>query len=256
MEYSLTELRNRHSVRNFLTDSVPGELRRRFNADVTMINSQESGLNFQLIYDDPDPLKGFRRSYGMFHNARNYLAAVVDPTFANAEERAGYFAEQFVMDVVTHGLGACFISGTYSPQHVKARMEVYEKLLFIVAFGYSADKPNTVLSDAMTSMMHGRRMSAREFFEGTDQEYELMSARFPWLETGLEGMACAPSGKNRRGIRIGVGNMEEEEVLTAFCIKEPAPVDLGIAKYNFQAPLPVAGEWEWGDNGAFRLLEE
>ena len=250
MEHTLAELGKRHSVRNYLIEPIPEELRKRLMADVTMVNSHEAGLNMQLVFDDPDPLGGFRHSYGMFRNGRNYLAPVVDPTFDNAVERAGYFAQQWVMGAVCAGLGTCFISGTYSSSLVKARMEVYEKLPFIVAFGYSAEKPVTGLGSLMAKFAHRKKMVARDFFQGSDDEYARAKSLYPWLDTGLEGMACAPTAMNRREIRVRLNGDNLETCSQGEC----NPIDLGIAKYNFVAPLPVDAEWEWGENGQLVIL--
>ncbi len=198
MEHTLEELGKRHSVRNYLIEPIPEELRKHLMADITMVNSHEAGLNMQLVFDDPDPLGGFRHSYGMFHNARNYLAPVVDPTFDNAVERAGYFAQQWVMGAVCAGLGTCFISGTYSSSLVKARMEVYEKLPFIVAFGYSAEKPVIGLGSLMAKFAHRKKMTARDFFQGSDDEYAkarvaLSMARYRTRGNGMRAFGHEPA---------------------------------------------------------------
>lgn len=66
-------------------------------------------------------------------------------------------------------------------------------------------------------------------------------------------MACAPSASNRREARIALTSRNGKYVLEAFSSKiyRESPLDLGIAKFNFMAPLPVEGEWEWGEHGAF-----
>lgn len=250
MEYSLDLLQSRHSVRNYLPESVPDSVRNFLRAEITMINSHEAGLNFQLFFDDDNPFRGFSRSYGMFHNPRNYLAAVIDPTFADAEERAGYFAEQFVMKLTEMGLGSCFISGSYSAKNVSARMEVYERLPFVVLFGLPAEREKG-FGKLMSRLVHGKEMSPREFFDGDNALYQQAVKLYPWIETGLAGIACAPSASNRRPVRVSMEEREGEQRIVAFTPKGNVPIDLGIAKYNFQASLSVSGIWEWGEKGAF-----
>lgn len=229
----LEELRKRHSVRDYLSDPINSALREKLKAEITMINTHEAGLNFQLCFDDIDPFKGFARSYGAFKNPRNYMAAVIDPTFPNAEERAGYFAEQFVMAVVKMGLGTCFVGGTYSSKHVNARMEVYEKLPFIVIFGHEAEKPRK-LSVMMRNFMKRKELQPRDFFRGTEQEYKEARRICPGLDDGLAGIACMPSAYNTKGVRIVLDKSGEEACLKAIFAKGHNLVDLGIAKYNFE----------------------
>ena len=253
MLYDITTLEARHSVRNYTVEPVADNIRRHLQADITMANSHEAGINLQLRFDDPGPLEGFRRSYGMFRNASNYLAAVIDPTFGYAAERAAFHSQHFVMEALAYGLDSCFISGSFAPGHTDVQKEVYETLPFIVAFGHAAERTQTGVSALLTRAIHGRKTAPREFFAGTDAEYSRALELFPWLETGLRGMACAPSASNRREARIALTSRNGKYVLEAFSSKiyRESPLDLGIAKFNFMAPLPVEGEWEWGEHGAF-----
>lgn len=255
MEYSLEELRKRHSVRDYVAERLPEDVMATLRAEVTMTNSQEAGLNFQLFFDDDDPFRGFSRNYGMIKNARNYLAAVIDPSFDNAEERAGYYGEQFVMKLVELGLGGCFISGTYSAAHVNARMEVYERLPYVMSFGIPTKRGAGAMATLMAKIVHAKKRSTRDMFAGSDEEYSQAIQLFPWLETALEGVLCAPSAANRQPVRIALTQREGIPCLEAF-LQGGTPVELGIAKYNFQAPLSVEGFWEWGDHSIFNIFDE
>lgn len=250
---TLELLKSRHSVRSFSTESLPAELRNALNAQITMINSHESGLNFQIIYDNEDPFKGFSRSYGFFKNTRNYLACVIDPTFPHTEERAGFFAEQFVMKAVELGLGTCFIGGTFSASHVAAQMHVYEKLPFIVAFGFPLEEKTSALAKLAMKITHRKTMTAREFFDGDDQTYKEATDKYPWLPNALEAVACAPSSLNKRPVRITLSDSGE---LCARSLPADAKsaIDLGIAKFNFAAVAP--GEWEWGEKAPFIVEDQ
>lgn len=225
-------LKSRHSVRGYLDKPLSEDVKDKLRAEVTMINTHEAGLNFQLCFDDNEPFAGFNRSYGMFKNARNYLAAVIDSTFPHAEERAGYFAEQFVMECVKLGLGSCFVSGTYSPRHVNVNMEVYEKLPFIVVFGLKGDRESR-MAGFMSKLVHrgGEDDNPRDFFQGSDSEYKEAKRLYPKLDDGLQGVACAPSAMNARGVRITL----EDGRLKAVFAKGHNLTDMGIAVYNFEA---------------------
>lgn len=248
---TLKELRSRHSVRSFSLNKIPEDLRKQLNAEITMINSHEAGLNFQLCFDDDDPFRGFTRSYGFFKNARNYLACVIDSSFPNAAERAGYFAEQFVMKCVLMGLGTCFIGGTYSSSHVNAAMRVYEKLPFIVTFGYSSETGPSKLAKLAVKFAHRNQLSGRDLFEGDEPTYKMALETYPWLSDALEGLACAPSSLNKQPVRIYL-NKDGEIAARTLPGDEKSSIDLGIGKFNFAEVAP--GEWEWGENAPFLTL--
>lgn len=248
-EYTLEDLKNRHSVRSYLPKNLSGDIISRLHAEVTMTNTHEAGLNFQLVIADGGPFEGFTRSYGMFRNAVNYLACVVDPSFPNTYERAGFFAEKFVMKAVSLGLGTCFVGGTFSAENVEAQMHIYERLPFIVSFGIPAEKTQTTLSSLAMKMVHRHDLKPRDFFAGDDTAYADAKDRYPFIEKGLQAVACAPSSLNKQPVRIGFnadGNLE------AFTVggDDKSSIDLGIAKFNF-AEASDAGEWEWGEHAIF-----
>lgn len=243
----IESLRSRHSVRAFSEEPVPPALINKLRAAVTMINSHQHGLKFQLILDDPEPMKSFSRSYGSFTNPRNYLAAVVDTAVENVYERAGYFAEQFVMKAVEAGLGTCFVGGTFNSGKVKAQLRAGEKVLFIVLFGFPLGKEK-ILARLTSKFAHRKSMEASDFFIPKEQAAQAMTM-FPDLRLGLEGVACAPSSLNKRPVRIF---LKGEGINAVPCAKVEEEtqvnlIDLGIAKFNYN--YATATECAWG-NGA------
>lgn len=250
---NLDILRSRHSVRSFTLDPILPEVIKKLKAEITMINTHQQGIKFQLITNDPEPFKGFSKSYGIFENPRNYMAAVVDTATPNIMERAGYFAQQVVIKAVRLGLGTCFVGGTYNESAVNAQLRAGEKVLFLVVFGYHNGKSRK-MANLMVNFAHRKKMSACHFFI-PDQEYSAALKTFPFLEDGLEGVACAPSALNKRPTRVFIGEWNGRK---APCAKVDASnpknlIDLGIAKYNFN--FATSTECEWG-NGAPLILEE
>lgn len=249
-EFKLNELQARHSIRNFTPGDLSEDIRKKLSAEVSMINCHEAGLNFQLCFNDPEPFRGFTRSYGMFQGVRNYLAAVIDPSFPDTYERAGYFGEQFVMAAQRLGVGTCFVGGTFSSSHVGARMEVYEKLPFLIAFGIPEQKQGG-LAAMMKKMMGNRKPDFRTFFAGTDAEYEEAKRQLPFLDLALQAVACAPSSLNKRPVRLKMVEEDGKPQLVAFTEKrdDKTAIDLGIAKCN--VALAIDGIWNWGQNSNF-----
>lgn len=247
---ALEMLRRRHSVRDYSCETVPDATVNSLKAELTMINTHEAGLYFQMRLDDPDPFKGFLRSYGMFRNARNYVACVVDTSYPDTVERAGYFAERFVIKAVSLGLGTCFVGGTYSADKVNVPLRAGQRILFLILFGIPSPSPRGVMK-AVTGLFKGKPRGAEAFFAGTQSEYKDAVTRFPNLEAGLEGVACAPSWMNGRPVRIGIRMSDGIPCICASVPegKEHNLIDLGIAKYNFAAA--AEGDWEWGNGARF-----
>ncbi|MDE6793792.1 MAG: hypothetical protein K2J63_00625 [Muribaculaceae bacterium] len=243
----LALLQRRHSVRAYSEEAVPPALLNKLKATVTMINTHQHGLKFQIITDDPEPMKAFSRSYGSFTNPRNYMAAVVDTAVENVYERAGYFAEQFAIKAVEIGLGTCFVGGTLNSGKVKAQLRAGEKVAFIVLFGFPLGKEK-ILAKLTVKFAHRKTMAAADFFEPTEEAAQAMTL-FPDLKLGLEGIACAPSSLNKRPVRVVLKGVGENAVPCAK-VEEATPtnlVDLGIAKFNYN--YATTTECAWG-NGA------
>lgn len=247
-------LEKRKSVRSFLKKELPTEIINKLRSEVTYINSHESGLNFQLVIGDGAPFEGFRRSYGMFRNVSNYLVAVIDPTFEYAEERAGYMAENFVIELVKMGLGSCFVGGTFSRNDVAAQLEVYEKIPFVVPFGYQ-DAGNTSFMGKLTSAMaHRKEKSTDSFLINPDESRKLASEAGIDLDLALKAVRCAPSALNRQPVRLSVKEFDGSACLFAEVEDYTKnAVDLGIAKCNIALVIP--GEWQWGNSAPFLVNE-
>ena len=253
-------LRSRHSVRRYTSQTLSDNICRKLRASITMINTHEAGLHFELICDDPAPFDGFKASYGMFHGVRNYIACVVDISFPNVCERAGYYAQQLVMEAVGMGLGTCYVGGTFNSGLVKVMLRADWKMLFIIALGYADVKQQTFLSSLAMKIAHRHDRCADDFFM-EDEGISLVEAKrmLPWLERGLQGLVSAPSSLNRQPVRIkptwcyGISN-RGDRVLTVKAILDrnfkDALVDLGIGMYNFGFAAS-SGDWEWGSDSIF-----
>lgn len=250
----LALLKSRHSVRSFTADPLPADIVRKIKSEITMTNTHQQGMRFQLITGDDKPFKGFARSYGMFENPLNYVAAVVDMATPNILERAGYFAEQLVIKAVSLGLGTCFVGGTFDEKMVDAQIRAGEKILFLVVLGYAAEKPR-LMTRIMTKLVAGKDMSADDFFLPKD-DLDQAVAVFPDLNVGLEAIACAPSAMNRRPVRVFMRNSivsqfpgsSEWHGRPEICaeVDESNPknlIDLGIAKYNFNFATDTVCVW-------------
>lgn len=255
MKFTLEELQLRHSVRAYSGKPVDDDIKSHLKAEITMTNTQEAGMNFQIFFDDATPLQGFRNSYGFFKGVSNYLACVVDNSFPDVYVKAGYYAEKFVMEAQRLGISTCFIGGTYNKNEVKARIRASQQLLFIVAFGYKSDeKPGFVARLAKKIIKRGNK-DYRQFYDGDDKLYNCCREKFPWLEDALQAVACAPSSLNKRPCRLYNDSCNGNIRARVDDSNKKNLIDLGIAKFNVEQVAPD-GYWEWGNSGAYILDED
>lgn len=199
---TLDDLRLRHSVRSFSPEPLDDSQLRTLNAVITDINTHQNGMRFQLITDSPAPFKGLTRSYGMFKNARNYVACVVDTSYADYMVRGGYFGMQILMRAFTLGLGTCFVTGSFSAKDVEARVRPGEKLLCLIVLGKETDESPTLMASLMHKISHRRDGLTPMDFLDTKLPWEKICDAYPMLLKGLEAVSYAPSAMNRQPVGI------------------------------------------------------
>ncbi|MCM1152866.1 MAG: nitroreductase family protein [Muribaculum sp.] len=250
----LEEIQERHSVRSFREIPLKRSDVDTLKAELTMINTHESGLIFRLFTDNTDPFGHFNKSYGFFRNARNYIAVIIDRNYTDVIERAGYCAEQVVLKATSMGIGSCFVGGTYDRNSIDTPIRAGQEILFIIVIGYpdtiEAERP---LARLAMKIAHRKKMDYESFYverEGWPVEKALKE--FKWLKDGLMAVACAPSSLNKRPVRIWVGQTTENKPIVRIGIpeiKERQYIDLGIAKCNFSEV--VEGYFDWGNGACF-----
>lgn len=243
MSDNLDLLKKRHSVRSFTTDPIDPDIIKSLKSAVTMINTHEAGAHFQIVTDDDAPFKGFSHSYGFFRNPRNYIACVMDMSFPDAMERAGYFAQELVMKCVESGLGTCYVGGTYNASGTDIQIRADWKLLFLILFGYPGGKDRTV-ARMMMKMAHRHDRTPEQFFTGDEKSLEQAVALYPQLPVGLEALACSPSSLNKQPVRVRFADGDNNSL--EICVDPSNPknlIDLGIAKYNFSFATGIAVDW-------------
>lgn len=243
----------RRSVRSF--DKIPiDKVTADFiRAELTMINSHEAGVNFRIILNNDSALKKFNTSYGMFRNACNYVAIVVDSSYVDAEERAGYCAESLALTLTEKGIGTCFVGGTFDANNVPVPLRAGQKILCLLLIGYPDQKnKERILSKVIRKVSHKNHSDISDFFISNGEwNIEKSMAVFPYLKDGLEGIMNAPSAMNRRPVRVWIETLDDEPQIKIGIpgIKKGQYIDLGIAKYNFEAL--AGGVFDVGNNATF-----
>lgn len=199
----IDSLRLRHSIRTFSPEPLDKQHINSLKAAITDVNTHEYGMRFQLVTDSPGALGSFKASYGMFKNANNYIAGVVDTSYANYVVRGGYFGMKLMMYAFNIGLGTCFVSATFSRSATEILVRPGEKLLFVIAIGKERENARqSLIATIVTKFAHRKQGLTPMDFLDTTLPWEKICAAFPHLLTGLEAVSYAPSAYNKQPVGI------------------------------------------------------
>lgn len=207
-------VRARHSVRQFKETAIEESAAKELEEVIKECNDQ-SGLNIQLVLNDPECFDTFLAHYGKFTNANNYIALVGNKDIPDLDEKAGYYGQKIVLKAQMLGLNTCWVAGTYGKGKCKADMAAGEKIVCVIAIGYGENEGTKHKSKPLAKLC-----AVRE---------ENMPA---WFRDGMKAAMMAPTAVNQQKFYVDIDG--EEAVITAK--KGPlTKIDLGIVKYNFEA---------------------
>ena len=155
-------IEERHSIRSYTDQRIEGETLEKLNAELKKLND-ESGLNMQLVINEPKAFGGAAAHYGKFSGVRNYVAVVGKKT-ADLQEKCGYYGEKFVLYAQTLGLNTCWVALTYSKISGAFEVKAGEKLLLVIAIGYGAAEGRKQKSKTLEQVTSGDLKNAPEWF--------------------------------------------------------------------------------------------
>lgn len=211
----------RHSVRAYTMRPIDGEILKALEEEIAACNA-ESGLDFRLVRNDPNAVKGLWASYGAFENADNYIA-LAGPDTDDLHRLCGYFGERVVLFAETLGLSTCWIAGSYKKKNVKKLLNDGEALAAIISIGY-AQKP-------------GKPHKSKTY----EQVTETTGPVPDWFRKGVEAARKAPTAINQQRFRFTL----KDGKATVRALPGPyAKIDLGIVQYHFEvgAGQPIEAE--------------
>lgn len=210
-------IKERHSVRQFKDLPVKSEDKEKLEALIKDCNA-ESGLNIQLIVDDPECFDTFLAHYGKFKNAKNYIAMVGSKSLEKLDEKCGYYGQKIVLEAQALGLNTCWVAGTYGKGKCKANKKAGEKIVCVIALGYGENQGVAHKSKPLSKLC-------------TVPEADLPDAP-AWFRDGLEAAILAPTALNQQKFLV---SLEGDEALITTKGGMMTRLDLGIVKYNFEA---------------------
>ena len=209
----LQAMQERHSVRAYTGKKIEDEKRQRLDALIKECN-EESGLNIQICYDNPDGFDSKMAHYGSFRNVNNYIILAGDPS-DTLQEACGYYGEKIVLEAQTMGLNTCWVALTFNKKNVKKLIPNGQKMVMVIAIGYGETKGVPHKSRALESL--------------TVTKGEMPD----WFRKGAEAALLAPTAINQQKFKMGI---RDGKPVIRIAGKGPyTKIDLGIVKYHFEA---------------------
>ena len=214
-------MKARHSVRQYESRPIPEDVRVQLDAFAAELNRQ-SGLNMQILYDEPDCFNSRLAHYGRFENCSNYIS-MVGKKAPDLEERCGFYGELLVLKAQELGLNTCWVALTHGKS--KAVITGGETEVIVIALGYGK-----------TQGVVRRSKSAADVSNLSPDAPE-------WFRRGVDAALLAPTAVNQQKFRFTLsGNkVTAKHGLLGSCLK----IDLGIVKCHFELAAGKENfEWE------------
>ena len=238
MMTKLEAIEKRISRRNYQSKSIETDILQKLKASINSYNI-ESGLSIQFIENGAEVFKGFRKSYGLFHGVRSFIALVGKTLDNDLMEKAGYYGELLVLEATTYGLGTCFVVASYDKKNCPCEVDSDEALIGVITIG-PVDDSRGFKEKLVYRMAHRGNIKADQLYN-SDQEVP------SWFMQGIRAVQIAPSALNIHPVRLSYVSGQVKAYVDK--IDGYNLVELGIAKANFE--IAAGGNFERGNHGIF-----
>lgn len=210
----LEAIRARHSVRKYVERPIGAAEADRLKAAVERINA-ESGLDVQLVLEEPRSFSSGVWKYGQFSGVTNYFV-MAGPKGKEAEEKVGWYGEELVLLAQTLGLNTCWVGLTYKKVPGTFTLREGDKIHCVIALGYGANQ----------GVQHPLR-PVEKFYEAAGEVPE-------WFLKGMEAAILAPTAVNQQKFKFILHADGSVEAKPLFSVFGYTIIDLGIVKYHFE----------------------
>ena len=207
-------IKARHSVRKYLDQPIEAPKVAAIKEAIERINAN-SGLNVQLVLEEPKAFSSGMWKYGQFAGVRNYLV-MAGPKGKEAEEKVGYYGEELVLLAQTLGMNTCWVGLTYKKIPGTFTLRAGDIVHCVISLGYGQDQ----------GIQH-RQRPAENFYES-----EVTPPK--WFMEGVEAALLAPTAVNQQKFKFFLKDGNKVEAKTYFSPVGYTIIDLGIAKYHFE----------------------
>ena len=207
-------IKARHSVRKYTGQPIEADKVSALRAELEKANA-ESGLNIQLVLEEPKSFSSGIWKYGQFSGVKNYFV-MAGPKGKDAEEKIGYYGEKMVILAQMLGLATCWVGLTYKKIPGTYTLRTGDVVHCVIALGYGENE----------GVQHPLKDAGR-FYESDGPAPE-------WFLKGLEMALLAPTAVNQQKFKFilhGGGKVEARPLPSIYGY---TMIDLGIVKYHFE----------------------
>ena len=207
-------IKARHSVRKYFNKPIERAKVAQLREAVDLVNA-ESGLNVQLVLNEPKAFSTGLWKYGQFSGVQNYFV-MAGPKGKEAEEKIGYYGEKLVLLAQTIGLNTCWVGLTYKKIPGTFTLRDGDIVHCVIALGYGM----------MPGVQHPQKPK-ENFYESEGLPPE-------WFRNGLEAALLAPTAVNQQKFKFILHPGNVVEAKTSFSMAGYTAIDLGIVKLHFE----------------------
>ncbi len=207
-------IRARHSVRKYTGQPIEAAKVEVLRSELDKANA-ESGLNIQLVLEEPKSFSSGIWKYGQFSGVKNYFV-MAGPKGKDAEEKIGYYGEKMVILAQMLGLNTCWVGLTYKKIPGTYELRGTDVVHCVIALGYGANQ----------GVQHPLKDVGR-FYESDGPAPE-------WFLKGLEMALLAPTAVNQQKFKFILYSGGKVEARPQPSIYGYTMIDLGIVKYHFE----------------------
>lgn len=198
----------RHSVRAYRAQKIETEKVEALHSYLQKLNA-ESGLNLQLITDEPKGFSGMMAHYGKFSGVENYLV-LAGPKGRDYD--IGYYGELAVLEAQRLGLNTCWVAMTYNKRKAVYTLRPHDVLYVVISLGYG-----------VTQGVAHKSKSLGDVSDVTESSPL-------WYRKGVEAALLAPTAMNQQKFHF---TLDGEQVIATTAKGPYTKMDLGIARCHF-----------------------
>ena len=207
-------IKARHSVRKYTDRPIETAKVATLRAEIVKLNV-ESGLNIQLVLEEPKCFSTGMWKYGQFSGVKNYFV-MAGPKGKEAEEKIGYYGEKLVILAQTLGLNTCWVGLTYKKIPGAFTLRDGDIVHCVIALGY------------------GTTPGVQHPMKPVEQFYESKGVPPEWFRAGMKAAILAPTAVNQQKFKFILNEGNKVETKTLFSMAGYTNIDLGIVKYHFE----------------------
>lgn len=217
-------IRARHSVREYDGRAPEGEALATLQKTIDEC-VRESGLNIQLVMDNPETFEVVAR-FGLVHGAVANIAFVT-ASGDDDDETIGFWGQKIVLAAQEAGLNTCWVA-LCSRRKNKAVLAAGEKVRLVIAVGY------------------GKTQGVERKTKTVEELATVECSEAPtWFAFAMEAAQLAPTAMNNQSFHVILRADARTVSITAPKGRWNI-VDLGIVKRNFkEAADELGADWCW-----------